>query len=113
MQWRTGEICYVMPKTSRIQLNGRDLSYLLIRSNQCTGGIRKHLETRHKSRLLHRLMHIYVSLCMHICAIVHISSMYFRRKVNDILSPITVISFFSFNYLFWRRKKLQRLKEKP
>ena len=39
---------------------------------------------------------IFMSLCMHICAIVHISSMYFRRKVNDTLSLITVISFFSF-----------------
>ena len=41
-------------------------------------------------------MHIYVSLCMHVCAIVHINSMYFRRKVNDTLSLLTVISFFSF-----------------
>ena len=48
---------------------------------------------------------IFMSLCMHICAIVHISSMYFRRKVNDTLSLITVISFFSFKYLFWRPKK--------
>ena len=112
VQWRIGEICSVMPKTSRIQLNGRDLSYLLVRSNQCTGGICKHLETRHKSRLLHRLMHIYVSLCVHICAIVHISTMYFRRKVKGTISLITVISFFSFKYLFWRPKKATKTERK-
>lgn len=97
-----------MPKTSRIQLNGRDLSSLLVRSNKCTGGIYKQLETRHKSRLLLRLMHIDVSLCTHIFTIVHISSKYFRRKVNDSPLLIIVISFFFFKYLFWRPKKLQK-----
>lgn len=57
-------------------------------------------------------MHIYVPLCMHDCAIVHINSMYFRRKVNDTLSLLTVISFFSFKYLFWRSKKAIKTERK-
>jgi hypothetical protein len=70
----------VIPKTARVQLNSSDLCKLLVRSNQYTGSICKHLETRHKNRLSLRLMHIYVSLCMHICTIVHISSKYVRKN---------------------------------
>lgn len=39
-------------------------------------------------------MHIYVSLCMHDCAIVHINSMYFRRKVNDTFTTYCHFIFF-------------------
>ena len=94
-----------MPITSRIQLNGRDLSHLLVRSNQCTGGICKHLETRHKSRLLHRLMHIYVIVHAHLCNSTYQFHVFQKKSENDTLSLITVISFFSFKYLFWRPKK--------
>lgn len=97
MQWRTGEICSVMPKASRIQLNGRDLSYLLVRSNQCTGGICKHLETRHKSRLLHRLMHIYVSLCTHVCAIVQLVPCILEEKWMTLFHWLMSFHFFLLN----------------
>jgi len=67
-------------KPARIQLKTEDLCKFLGRSNQWTGSICKHLEMRHKNRLSFRLMHMYASLCVRVCTVLHTGTSTRLRK---------------------------------